>query len=230
MATMDILEDLLLDRRIHSGSRGRRRCSTTSLLIASLNRGGLAGSSWELDDPVTGPSPAACQAWRLDGDQAAATRGPCRRGVAKDDAGQRARHQRGQSRSRAAGVPGAAAGDHDGQGLCGGEDAGGAGAPGGRGVGAWRQQPVPVAEAAVLRRLRHGGALDHAADSAVGRRIGGRSGAVFGADESRARRRGEMCAARWWDGMCCIPGMPIRWRWRKRPGALSTKAGRWIRQ
>jgi len=37
------------------------------LAIASLNRGGLAGSSWELDDPVTGPSMAACLDWRLDG-------------------------------------------------------------------------------------------------------------------------------------------------------------------
>jgi hypothetical protein len=37
------------------------------LLIASLNRGGLAGSSWELDDPVTGATPASCHAWRMDG-------------------------------------------------------------------------------------------------------------------------------------------------------------------
>ena len=29
------------------------------LLIASLNRGGLAGAAWEMDDPITGPSPAA---------------------------------------------------------------------------------------------------------------------------------------------------------------------------
>jgi len=37
------------------------------LLIASLNRGGLVGSSWELDDPMTGATPASCHAWRLDG-------------------------------------------------------------------------------------------------------------------------------------------------------------------
>jgi len=37
------------------------------LLIGSLNRGGLAGTAWELDDPITGPTPATCAAWRLDG-------------------------------------------------------------------------------------------------------------------------------------------------------------------
>jgi DhnA family fructose-bisphosphate aldolase class Ia len=37
------------------------------VLIASMNRGGLAGSSWELDDPMTGATAAICQEWRLDG-------------------------------------------------------------------------------------------------------------------------------------------------------------------
>lgn len=66
MATMDILEDLLaIDGLLRAKSLpvlldGR-------VLIASLNRGGLAGSSWELDDPMTGATPAACRAWRLDG-------------------------------------------------------------------------------------------------------------------------------------------------------------------
>ena len=66
MATMDILEDLLaIDGLLRAKSLpalldGR-------VLIASLNRGGLAGSSWELDDPMTGTTPAACRAWRLDG-------------------------------------------------------------------------------------------------------------------------------------------------------------------
>jgi Cgl0159-like len=45
----------LLDRRV---------------LIASLNRGGLAGSAWEMDDPMTAATPAACRAWRLDGAKA----------------------------------------------------------------------------------------------------------------------------------------------------------------
>lgn len=66
MATMDILEDLLaIDGLLRAKSLpalldGR-------VLIASLNRGGLAGSSWELDDPMTGATPAACRACRLDG-------------------------------------------------------------------------------------------------------------------------------------------------------------------
>ena len=66
MATMDILEDLLA---IHGIIReaGGPGLLNSKLLIASLNRGGLAGSSWELDDPITGPWPATCAAWHLDG-------------------------------------------------------------------------------------------------------------------------------------------------------------------
>jgi len=66
MATMDILEDLLaIDGLVREA--GGKALLDEKLLIASLNRGGLAGAVWELDDPITGPSPATCQAWRLDG-------------------------------------------------------------------------------------------------------------------------------------------------------------------
>jgi DhnA family fructose-bisphosphate aldolase class Ia len=66
MATMDILEDLLaIDGFLRQA--GAPTLLDNRLLIASLNRGGLAGSSWELDDPITGASPASCQEWRLDG-------------------------------------------------------------------------------------------------------------------------------------------------------------------
>ena len=66
MATMDILEDLLcIDGFLRAA--GAATLLDHKLLIASLNRGGLAGSSWEMDDPVTGATPATCQAWRLDG-------------------------------------------------------------------------------------------------------------------------------------------------------------------
>lgn len=66
MAGMDILEDLLsIDAFLHDA--GSPTFLDHRLLIASLNRGGLAESVWELDDPVTGPTPAACAAWRLDG-------------------------------------------------------------------------------------------------------------------------------------------------------------------
>jgi hypothetical protein len=66
VATMDIIEDLLsIDGLLRAG--GGATLLDGKLLIASLNRGGLAGSSWELDDPMTGATPAACKAWQLDG-------------------------------------------------------------------------------------------------------------------------------------------------------------------
>ncbi len=66
MATMDVLEDLLvLDRLIQD--RGGPSFLDRKLLLPSLNRGGLARSAWELDDPMTGPSPEACAHWHMDG-------------------------------------------------------------------------------------------------------------------------------------------------------------------
>jgi hypothetical protein len=66
MATMDILEDLLtIDGFLREA--GKPALLDHRVLIASLNRGGLAGSSWELDDPMTGATAKACAAWRLDG-------------------------------------------------------------------------------------------------------------------------------------------------------------------
>lgn len=66
MATMDILEDLLaIDGLLRES--GAAPLLDHRVLIASLNRGGLAGSAWEMDDPMTAASPAACRAWRLDG-------------------------------------------------------------------------------------------------------------------------------------------------------------------
>src|SRR6185295_11771173 len=60
MATMDIIEDLLVLNDLY----GDGSVLKDKLLIASLNRGGLAGSSWEMNDPMTGASPAACAAWK----------------------------------------------------------------------------------------------------------------------------------------------------------------------
>ncbi len=66
MATMDILEDLLvIDSLIRDA--GGPALLDGKVLIASLNRGGLARSKWEMDDPITGPTPAACAALGLDG-------------------------------------------------------------------------------------------------------------------------------------------------------------------
>lgn len=66
MATMDILEDLLILHHLILEAGGPALLDGR-LLIGSLNRGGLAGSSWEMDDPITGVSPATCAAMALDG-------------------------------------------------------------------------------------------------------------------------------------------------------------------
>lgn len=66
MATMDILEDLLTLNELVRRAGGVPPVDG-KLLIGSLNRGGLAGVTWEMDDPLTGPTPATCAAWRLDG-------------------------------------------------------------------------------------------------------------------------------------------------------------------
>jgi DhnA family fructose-bisphosphate aldolase class Ia len=66
MATMDIIEDLLsLDALLREA--GGQSLLDYKLLIASLNRGGLAGSVWEMDDPMTGATAATCAEWKLDG-------------------------------------------------------------------------------------------------------------------------------------------------------------------
>ena len=66
MATMDILEDLLtIDGLLRKA--GEQTFLDNRVLIASLNRGGLAGSAWELDDPMTGATAAISKDWRLDG-------------------------------------------------------------------------------------------------------------------------------------------------------------------
>lgn len=66
MATMDVLEDLLILHHLILEAGGPALLDDR-LLIASLNRGGLAGTSWEMDDPITGASPATCAALKLDG-------------------------------------------------------------------------------------------------------------------------------------------------------------------
>lgn len=66
MATMDLIEEvLILDGLLMD--RGQESIVDGKHLIASLNRGGLAGVSWELDDPITGPSVETCAEWKLDG-------------------------------------------------------------------------------------------------------------------------------------------------------------------
>jgi DhnA family fructose-bisphosphate aldolase class Ia len=66
LATMDIIEDLLL---LHDLMREKGGPSFLDhkLLIASFNRAGLLGSSWEIDDPLSGPTAVSCAEWGLDG-------------------------------------------------------------------------------------------------------------------------------------------------------------------
>jgi hypothetical protein len=66
MGSMDILEDLFtIDGLLQE--QNEPSILDGKVLIASLNRGGIAGSSWEMDDPMTGPSPQTCFEWKLDG-------------------------------------------------------------------------------------------------------------------------------------------------------------------
>jgi DhnA family fructose-bisphosphate aldolase class Ia len=66
LATMDIIEDLLIIHDLME-KRGGHAFLHDKLLIASFNRGGLLGSSWEIDDPLSGPTAESCAEWGLDG-------------------------------------------------------------------------------------------------------------------------------------------------------------------
>jgi len=66
MATMDVLQDLLLLHELVRESGGPAFLDD-KVLLASLNRGGLAGTAWELDDPITGADAETCKRYRLDG-------------------------------------------------------------------------------------------------------------------------------------------------------------------
>lgn len=64
LGSMDILEELLILHGLQS--QAGEGFLDHKLLIGSLNRGGLPGAAWELDDPVTGPNAAACERYGLD--------------------------------------------------------------------------------------------------------------------------------------------------------------------
>jgi DhnA family fructose-bisphosphate aldolase class Ia len=66
LATMDIIEDLLIVHDLMRDSGGPAFLDER-VLIASFNRGGLLGSSWEIDDPNSGPTAESCKEWGLDG-------------------------------------------------------------------------------------------------------------------------------------------------------------------
>lgn len=66
MATADILDELLLLGYLQE-ERGLPNPTADKVLIGCLNRGGLAGASWELDDTMTGHTPEGIAKYRLDG-------------------------------------------------------------------------------------------------------------------------------------------------------------------
>jgi DhnA family fructose-bisphosphate aldolase class Ia len=66
LATMDIIEDLLLIHDIMKEKTGDGFLDE-KVLIVSFNRAGLLGSSWEIDDPISGPTAESCAQWGLDG-------------------------------------------------------------------------------------------------------------------------------------------------------------------
>lgn len=64
LGSMDILEELLI---LH-GLMNQEGSSFLDgkLLITSLNRGGLSGAAWELDDPITGTDAKTCAKFGID--------------------------------------------------------------------------------------------------------------------------------------------------------------------
>jgi hypothetical protein len=64
LGSMDILEELLILHGLKS-EQGEGFLDG-KLLIGSFNRGGLQGSVWELDDPITGPNARTCVQYGID--------------------------------------------------------------------------------------------------------------------------------------------------------------------
>ena len=83
LGTADILEDLLLLGALDG-----------KVVIGSMNRGGLAGTSFEIDDRFTGYDADADRRGRLRGRQDAAAHRPRRPGDGADAGGLRRRRQR----------------------------------------------------------------------------------------------------------------------------------------
>jgi hypothetical protein len=66
MATADILDDLML-LGYQLWNNGRPNPMSEKVMIGCLNRGGLAGAAWELDDTMTGHTPEGIEQQGLDG-------------------------------------------------------------------------------------------------------------------------------------------------------------------
>ena len=66
MGSMDVLEDLLILHQLEMEDGGEGLLHD-KVLVASMNRGGLAATAWEMCDPVTGPTAEACARSGIDG-------------------------------------------------------------------------------------------------------------------------------------------------------------------
>lgn len=64
LGSMDVLEELLILHGLMSENGDG--FLDEKLLITSLNRGGLPGSAWELDDPITGTNAKTCIEYGID--------------------------------------------------------------------------------------------------------------------------------------------------------------------
>jgi len=64
LGSMDILEELLILHGLMNNEGGG--FLDGKLLITSLNRGGLPGAAWELDDPITGTDAKTCTEFGID--------------------------------------------------------------------------------------------------------------------------------------------------------------------
>ncbi len=69
MATQDLIDDLFLLHHLLIDAGGPELL-TGKWLVPSLNRAGLAGSAWELNDPCSGATPASLVRMGLDGAKA----------------------------------------------------------------------------------------------------------------------------------------------------------------
>src|SRR5689334_9637666 len=66
VATPDVIEELLILSHIERRKKGRG-CLDGRVLVGSMNRGGLAGTAFEMDDTFTSMSAERIAALRLDG-------------------------------------------------------------------------------------------------------------------------------------------------------------------
>jgi len=65
LGSMDVLEELLILQQLIQ-DEGEPGFLDEKLLIVSLNRGGLSGSVWELNDPITGTDASTCVKFGID--------------------------------------------------------------------------------------------------------------------------------------------------------------------